>query len=200
MPVLRSVLSFPQVYRWFWLGVGGPKYIKILSDEYVKPRSGYRVLDIGCGPGNTVPYFPNVEYTGLDMSAEYIEAARKRFPAATFICGHIGQYDLPERDSFDIVLALGILHHLNDTEAHQLFEVAFKALKRQGRLVTFDGVFTEHQSRAARYLLSRDRGRFVRDRDSYVRIASRVFVNVRSVVRHDLLRVPYTHVIMTCTR
>ena len=196
----RSILSLPRAYGLFWQGIGGPKYIKILLDEYVKPRAGYRVLDIGCGPGNTVPYFPSVEYTGVDMSAKYIEAARKRFPSATFICQPLNRYTLRKREYFDVVLALGILHHLDDAEAHQLFDVAFKALKPDGRLVTFDGVFTERQSWIARCLLNRDRGRFVRDRESYVRIASGVFANVLSVVRNDLLRVPYTHVIMTCTR
>jgi cyclopropane fatty-acyl-phospholipid synthase-like methyltransferase len=200
MPGLRSILSLPRAYGLFWHGIGGPKYIKVLLDEYVRPRAGHRVLDIGCGPGNTVPYFPDVEYTGVDMSAEYIEAARKQFPTATFVCQPLNQYTLRKREYFDVVLALGILHHLDDAEAHQLFEVSFTALKPDGRLVTFDGVFTEHQSWVARYLLNRDRGRFVRDRESYVRIASRVFANVRSTVRHDLLRVPYTHVIMTCTR
>ena len=48
-----------------------------------------RVVDIGCGPGNStellVERFPEAEVIGLDSSAEMLAAARKRLPAATFV-------------------------------------------------------------------------------------------------------------------
>lgn len=197
---LRSVLSFPQAYRLFWNAVGGRRYVTICVEEYVKPKPGCRLLDIGCGPGNIVPYLRDVEYVGFDMSAEYIESARKHYPQATFVCGLVSQYTLPNLEYFDVVLALGILHHLDDEEAHQLFEIAFQGLKPGGKLVSIDGVFTKDQSPVARYLLKRDRGRFVRNLDGYVQIASRVFPQVKSTLRHDLLRIPYTHIIMECSR
>jgi len=197
---LHSALSLPQIYRAFWNIVGGPRYLRILSEEYVKPKVGYSLLDIGCGLGDAVPCFPGVRYVGFDMSSKYIESARKRFPQATFVCERVGQYALPQQEKFDIVLALGVLHHLDDGEAQQLFNIGHLALRPGGRLLTCDGVFTKEQSALSRYLISRDRGEFVRDRDGYVRIASRVFSQVKSVVRHDLLRIPYTHIIIICTR
>jgi cyclopropane fatty-acyl-phospholipid synthase-like methyltransferase len=200
MRSFRSILSIPPIYRIFWNVVGGPRYLRTFSEEYVQAKPGYRLLDIGCGTGHAVPFFPNVKYVGFDMSPEYIESARKRFPQATFICQRVSHYIPVEREEFDVVLALGVLHHLDDAEAHQLFEIAHRALKSGGKLLTFDGVFTKDQSALARYFISRDRGRYVRDRDGYTQIASRVFFSVKSVVRHDLLRIPYTHMIMECTR
>ena len=44
--------------------------------------------------------------------------------------------------------------------------------------------------------VSRDRGEFVRRREDYVRLAEGCFARVESFVRHDLLRIPYTHLIM----
>ena len=41
----------------------------------------------------------------------------------------MSQYTLAERGYFDIVLAFGILHHLDDAEAVQLFRIAHDALK-----------------------------------------------------------------------
>jgi hypothetical protein len=92
------------------------------------------------------------------------------------------------------------VHHLDDQEARQLFQIAFDALKSGGKLITFDGVFTNDQSAAARWLLIRDRGEYVRNEGEYVKIASQVFVNVKATIRRDLLRIPYTHLILECVR
>ena len=195
---LRSILSLPRAYGAFWNLVGGPGYIRTFVKEYVRLKPGARILDIGCGPGTVVPYLSDVEYVGFDISPQYIASARQRFPKATFVCERVSQFTLPQRSYFDVVLALGIIHHLDDAEARQLCEVAKQALKPGGRLLTFDGVFTKDQSSFARYLVSRDRGEHVRHEQAYVQIASQVFPNVRSTVRHDLLRIPYTHIIMEC--
>jgi hypothetical protein len=63
-----------------------------------------------------------------------------------------------------------------------------------------DGVWAAGQSRFAKFLLSRDRGRFVRHADEYVALASTSFSAVNSTVRHDMLRIPYSHIILECRR
>jgi cyclopropane fatty-acyl-phospholipid synthase-like methyltransferase len=145
-------------------------------------------------------YLPDCTYVGFDINSKYIAMARKRFPRAQFLCERVGRFSLAGQSSFDTVLAIGIVHHLDDQEATQLFQIAYDALKPGGKLVTFDGVFTDEQSAVARWLLARDRGEYVRGRPEYLRIASQVFSNIRLTVRHDLLRIPYTHLIMECVR
>jgi len=162
--------------------------------------SGARILEIGCGPGTIAGYLPDSEYVGFDMSSKYIEIARKRFPQAQFICERVSQFSLAKQQSFDAVLALGVVHHLDDHEARQLFQIAYDALKSGGKLITFDGVWTNDQSPAARWLLARDRGEHVRNEGEYVNIASQVFANVKASVRHDLIRIPYSHLILECVR
>jgi hypothetical protein len=51
-----------------------------------------------------------------------------------------------------------------------------------------------------RYLLSRDRGKFVRTLPEYEALARTQFDRVATYIREDVLRIPYTHLIMVCTR
>lgn len=205
---IRSILARPWAYQLFFNVIGAPQRSRILVRDYIRPRPGDRILEIGCGPGTIVPFLPESEYLGFDVSEEYIAQARKKFssdssprknhPSAKFICERVSQYTLPQREYFDIVLALGIVHHLDDSEALQLFRTAHDALKPGGKLVTLDGVWTGDQSRWARYLLARDRGQFVRTKEEYVRLASQDFLEVTTDIRHDLLRIPYTQLILVC--
>jgi cyclopropane fatty-acyl-phospholipid synthase-like methyltransferase len=197
---LRSLLAIPAAYNLWWTVIGGPAWAKVLVSEYLHPGVGARILEIGCGPGTIVGYLPQVEYVGFDMSSEYIEMARKRFPQAQFVCERVSRFSVAQQRSFDAVLALGIVHHLDDQEARQLFQIAYEALKSGGKLITVDGVWTNDQSPAARWLLARDRGGYVRNEGEYVQIASQAFANVKASVRHDLIRIPYSHLILECVR
>jgi cyclopropane fatty-acyl-phospholipid synthase-like methyltransferase len=198
--VVRPVLSLSWAYQSFWHLIGGAARNRALVRDYICPQLGDRILDIGCGPGTMAPYLPDSEYVGFDASPKYIDRAKRRFPQMRFVCQRVSQYSLVERDYFDIVLALGVLHHLDDTEAETLFQVAHDAMKPGGRLVTIDGVSTDNQSPIVRYVLSRDRGRFVRNEEGYRKLASRVFPNIESSIRRDLLRIPYTLMILKCVR
>jgi len=197
---LRRVLAIPAAYQLWWNLVGGPALAKVLVNDYVRPRARARILEIGCGPGTIVSYLPPSDYLGFDLSPKYIELARRRFPKAHFACERVSQFSIAKEQSFDVVLALGIVHHLEDAEAQQLFQIAYDALKPGGKLVTIDGVWSDDQSPATRWLLARDRGDYVRSEREYVGIASQVFSNIRPSVRHDLLRIPYTHLILECIR
>jgi SAM-dependent methyltransferase len=196
----RRVLAVPSAYQLWWNVVGGPAVAKILVNEYIQPRAGARILEIGCGPGTIVSYLPPSDYLGFDLSPEYIELAKRRFPKARFVCERVSQFSLAKEQTFDVVLALGIVHHLEDAEARQLFQIAHDALIPGGKLITLDGAWADGQSATARWLLARDRGEHVRSEREYVGIASQVFSNIRPSVRHDLLRIPYTHLILECIR
>jgi SAM-dependent methyltransferase len=197
---LSSVLEIPAGYRLFrWL-VGGASAWKIYLAEYVQPAPGDRILDLGCGPADVLDFLPAVSYTGLDISPEYIRSAKERFGSrGRFLCGDVGSATIEkERGLFDLVLATGVVHHLDDAQAACLFDLARRVLRPTGRLITYDGCYVSQQSRLARWLLARDRGKFVRTREDYLRLASAHFAKVETHLRHDLLRLPYTHLIMRC--
>ena len=198
---VRSVLSIPLVYETFQRIVGSPRVRRELVDTYVRPRPGLRVLDIGCGPGNLLSYLPGVAYTGVDLSPAYIDSARRQFgDRGRFFVGRVGDLDADELGEFDVVIAKSLLHHIDEDEALHLFDVASGVLAEGGRLVTLDAAYTPDMSRAARFVVSRDRGQSILTPEKYEALASRVFAEVRVAVHHDLLRIPYTHVFLSCGR
>lgn len=195
-----SVLSHPFIYSLFQWLIGVDSFYKNFARNYIRPQTGDRILDIGCGPADIVAYLPDVDYVGFDASPDYIKAAQKRFGHyATFKCELVSTRSLEQNSSFDLVLANGVLHHLDDAEALQLFKLAKSALKSGGRLVTFDGVFINNQSPVAKWIISKDRGQNVRTQKEYIQLASQVFSAINVNIRHDLLRIPYTHIILECT-
>jgi SAM-dependent methyltransferase len=193
------MLAIPAVYRLFIRLVEGDFYSAYVN-TYVRPRPGDRILDIGCGPGDILNHLPSTDYYGIDLSAEYIEAARARFGSrGTFIRGEIGKATVEQPGTYDLALANGVLHHLEEETALELFRLARSALKPGGRLVTHDGCYAPGQSRVARWLLRMDRGKHVRAEEEYRRLACSVFPTVKTYVLHGLLRLPYTHLIMECS-
>lgn len=69
-----------------------------------------------------------------------------------------------------ILVALGLLHHLDDDEGRNLRLAA--ALRPRRRLLTNDGCYLERQSAVKRYPLSRGRGLFVRTAHEYEMLSS----------------------------
>ena len=195
---LRSILAFPSVYRLFGRLVAG-NVRTVYTREFVKAEPGQRVLDLGCGPGDVLDHLPDVDYVGIDINPRYVRAAQTRFgQRGTFRHEDVADTVVRDAGSFDIVMANGLLHHLTDDEVRQLLTLAQRALKPGGRLVTFDGCFVPGQSRLARLLLRMDRGRFVRTQEAYAALTSAVFGEVECHLRDDLIRIPYTHLIMVC--
>lgn len=200
MDRFTAILNIPFAYLFFQRMVGAEFSRTTYLNQYAKPVAAEKILDLGCGPADILKYLPPVNYTGLDISPEYIRSAQKQFGSqGRFLCGDVGLATIEgEQSTFDLVLSVGVIHHLNDAQATKLFELARQALGSTGRLVTYDGCFTAKQSRIARWLLARDRGKFVRTREEYLRLASPHFSNVETHLRDDLLRIPYTHLIMCC--
>jgi SAM-dependent methyltransferase len=196
---LRAILSHPLIYE-LWSGmVGGKRGRSALVREYVRPAADARVLDLGCGPGELRPYLPSgVSYVGIDISPTYIARAHDRFGStASFRVGDATAID-HNLSEFDLVLAFGVLHHLSDDQASELFHGAARALKPDGRLIAVDPAHTANQGRMAAGVIARDRGQHVRTPEEYVQLAARAFAAVDLDVRGDLLRIPYTHCILDC--
>jgi 2-polyprenyl-3-methyl-5-hydroxy-6-metoxy-1,4-benzoquinol methylase len=199
--MLRDVLGVSIAYRAFGRAIGARDGRRTYVTQYIRPKARDRILDVGCGPGDILEALPDVTYHGFDANAAYVIAARQRFGSrATFAVQHVSRELTGCYSDFDIVLANGILHHLDDEHASALFAIANAALKPGGVLVTLDGCYTPTQSTLAKILLNRDRGRFVRTRDEYVRLAKATFADVEPHVCSNLLRIPYTHLIMRCTK
>jgi SAM-dependent methyltransferase len=196
---IARMLALPSVYTCFADLIGGQARA-VYARDYVKPAAGQRIIDIGCGPADILRELPiGIDYVGFDANEKYIAAARRRFGGrATFHCETVSSAIASGYSRFDIAMATGVLHHLDDKEALDLLDLARSALAAKGRLITLDGCFVPSQPAIARLLLQLDRGQYVRAFEDYIALARRVFHTVVPHVRQDLLRLPYTHLIMEC--
>jgi len=102
---------------------------------------------------------------------------------------------LQER-SFEIVLGLGYLHHVGDSEAGVFLANAHRLLIPGGRVVTADPVYFPGQSLFARWLVSKDRGQNVRAMEEYRQLMQPYFTDRHETIVHELLRIPYTSLVM----
>ena len=197
---LRSVLSHPTIYSALQIAMGARPVKTMLAKDFIRASSKDNVLDIGCGPADTLDYLPLVNYWGFDLSKTYIEQAKTRYGSrGHFYCQEVGAATLESLPQMDIVLALGVLHHLDDATALALVSLAQRSLKPGGRLVTMDPCFEAGQSRLAHFLISKDRGQNVRAQVQYERLVTSIFPDTKAEVRHQSW-IPYTRCFMTCTR
>jgi SAM-dependent methyltransferase len=194
---IRSFLALPWLYQAFQAGVGARNFRLAVINQYVRPKPGDRVLDIGCGTADIRGDLGDVKYVGFDPSPRYIEKAKSRFPDSTF---HVGSVENPPAlgNSFEIALAIGVLHHVDDGQAAQLYRLAEGHLQAGGKLVTVDPVKALDGGRIANFIVNQDRGQFVRSEAEYLAIAKNQFSGiVTGTRRSNLLRLPYSHYVMT---
>jgi trans-aconitate 2-methyltransferase len=113
-------MSAEMVQDW-----SAKQYLKF-EDERTRPprdllaqvplRSANRVIDLGCGPGNStellIERFPSAEVIGLDSSQDMLQQARKRLPGCTFIEGDLSTW-MPE-PGVDLLFANAVFHWVPD--------------------------------------------------------------------------------------
>lgn len=198
---VRAILSVPLVYSVLQSIVGTGKSKTRFINEHLKITDGDRILDIGCGTGMLLDYLPStVRYVGFDSSEAYISHAKRKYGVrGQFFRGKVENSSTGELNNFDRVVAIGVLHHLDDQEAIKLFDLARKALKpNSGEFHSIDPCYVPDQSTISRFLVSRDRGKNVRVASGYESLALEVFSDVVVRNRNDMLRVPYDHAILRC--
>jgi SAM-dependent methyltransferase len=200
----RSVLAFPWVYRLFDVLVGSKAYEDWFIKNILGLRNGQKLVDVGCGPAQILNRLPTVEYVGLDISDAYIQAARTKFKArggANFLSGTVEDWTLnPLTYAADIVLANGVLHHLDDAEAKKILEFAYRILKDNGRFIFYEPCYLIWQSGISTYFMSRDRGQNIRSEQQWKDLASSIFPLVSTNIVTGANRLAYVGIIGQCCK
>ena len=167
---------------------------RIFSEFFVFDENAV-VLDCGCGPGNYRRYIKSREYIGIDINEKHIAKAKRNYPDDRFVTQDLTKFDSEMIKNIDVVLMIGILHHLPDDICRNIFEDFYKKLSTDGKVYCIDPVFIQNQRKVAKFLARRDKGNFVRTSESYKNLVGPMF-KVESFVVSNLLRVPYDHYVM----
>jgi ubiquinone/menaquinone biosynthesis C-methylase UbiE len=182
---LRSVLKRPVLYNLFGRIMGMQAKHRMYIDKFIKPYPNMRILDIGCGTSAILDFLPmNIDYSGYDVNTDYIKYAKKKYGyRAVFYNQRVNDMTLNNSEPFDVVLADALLHHLNDCEAKNLFDIGYRALKNNGFMLTIDPTFIANQKPMDKFIAATDRGQHVRYPNEYKKIAQSTFpqINVHTV-------------------
>jgi SAM-dependent methyltransferase len=197
MDFARKALAFPAVFDTYQSLIGESHCHERFIREMVRPLAGERVLDIGCGVGASLRHLPDsVGYVGIDISGAYIAKAKANYgQRGTFICADVATLDAATLGIYDRAFSFGVLHHLSDEVATHVVALVRRVVKPGGAFVTIDPCYLPGQNPIAKLLIDNDRGKYIRDAAGFERIVSGLGP-VRTTVHHDLLRIPYTKVVM----
>lgn len=93
-----------------------------------------RVLDIGCGPGNSTEVlaarYPGAQVTGIDSSPDMIATARKAFPGVQFTVADLTAYT-PEQPA-DLLFANAVLQWVDYDERIPTMKRLLRSLQPNG--------------------------------------------------------------------
>src|SRR6266404_2663577 len=165
--VFHKVLANPWLYQQCQNAIGGTRARAWTFERYVKVAPGESVLDIGCGPGDSLRLLNlpiGAKYLGVDLSVEYLAEARSR--ASTdiqFIAGDCTNLQSLIGDrTFNWILCMGLLHHLDDSQCHRLLAQAGQALDNDGTVICLEPTLNHSQGWLTQTVMKRDRGEYVR--------------------------------------
>jgi hypothetical protein len=99
----------------------------------------------------------------------------------------------------DAVILFGVLHHISDGQADDLF-VELNGVMRSGAvLLTLDPCRHPDNSPFVNFMMDHDRGKNIRDEPNYLQICRNFSGAISARIHQDLIRVPYTHIVMRGT-
>lgn len=200
---IADVFNNARLYELFQFWIGRRGLSEIVHHKIIKPQGVKKILDFGCGIGYHSTEFPNSEYLGIEPLQGCVDKANKMFKNSknSFILGdHTTLKSIPD-SSFDLIIAIGVLHHINDSIFDEFIRESHRILKSGGRLTTLDPVYHKNQSLISKWVVSRDRGNWVRNVDGYLGPIRKMY---RQEPTHkiytNLLKIPYDHISIECIK
>jgi ubiquinone/menaquinone biosynthesis C-methylase UbiE len=200
---VRNILSSAVLYSTFQNLVGAKKARRWLVECFWNIKKNCKIIDIGCGTGDILGYLPDgIEYLGFDKSEVCIKQAKNRFSdraKANFLHGTAEVFlDDCRFHGVDIVLCIGVLHHLDDSEVIETLKFSKKVLKSGGLLLCIEPCFLVHQSKVSEWIMDLDRGSSIRTEEEWKRLLNTVFEHYSTSIATNLIRLPYIHILIKC--
>lgn len=169
---LRRIFGIPFIYDAFQNFIGANSLKKMMIQLHIDPCCNARILEIGCGPGKNIEYLPHsIEYVGCDQSSKYIQSAKRNYgEIGQFHCMSVADINKIDDHKFDIILSIGVLHHLSDELILELCQEMKGVLKEGGYFLALEPCWTETQSWINRKIMSYDRGEYIRNINQYCKL------------------------------
>lgn len=164
-------------------------------------KKNLNILDIGCGPAEIIDHIPECKYYGYDIDKRSIAYAKKKYSNKNyhFFCKKFESKEIKKLPKFDFVILFGILHHLNNSQAKNILALCKKRMKKNSKLLTEDPIFIKNQNFIAKFLISKDRGKNVREKKGYLNLLNTQFKKLKfRILRQPFI--PYTWFTTVCKK
>jgi len=98
--------------------------VKVIKEvKELKPKN---VIDLGCGTGRWKGLLPIEDYTGIDITSEFIAMAKDNYPEGKFF-----EMDIKDiKTKFDLAFSFSSLLHIRPEEIEEYVKVIKKTAKR----------------------------------------------------------------------
>jgi SAM-dependent methyltransferase len=114
-------------------------YLRKIFARILKDVTAPRTLDIGCGHGLMHPYLRafGFEIVGADVATEVLSLARSANPDVAYV-GYDGQTLPFTQKSFDLALAVCVMHHVPPAQWKDFLREMRRVLRPGGLAVIFE--------------------------------------------------------------
>ena len=100
--------------------------------------------------------------------------------------------DLQIKETPDLILCLGLLHHLDDRSARLMLKNCYEIINPGGKIISLDGAKQNDCGRFEELFYRVDRGKFIRSSADYARLFPK---NPNVYLHKNWLRIPYRYAV-----
>lgn len=127
------------------------------------------VLDLGCGTGTLSGLFNKEGYLGIDIDKDSINLARKKNKKYLYKIDNVTTFR--DKKKYDLVLIVGVLHHLNDPDVKKALKTISLHIKKGGRALIIEAIPPISKINFMGWILRKlDRGHYVRKLEEYEKL------------------------------
>lgn len=194
----HKLLSVDIAYDLYQSVVGGKSYRDKLVGAIASTSNV--VLDLGCGTAASARQLnPEQKYFGIDVSSKYISKAKKRnIPCLSkkFIVQDLMTFMWNDKfkefteGADSLTLALGVLHHLDDSQVRNLLTNLRDLIQPNSTIFTVDPTILQDSSRIAKWFATNDRGKFIRTPSELSKVFKEVGLEADIYAKTKQFRIP----------
>ena len=197
---IYNFINNPLIYKIIQGVMSGTSFRNSIIKKNIT-KNNLKILDIGCGPAQILEHIPQCDYYGYDIDRRSIQYAKKKYYQKNyhFYCKKFNKTELKKLPKFDFIIFFGILHHLSNKEVYEILKLCKKIMKKNSKLLTEDPILLENQNVIAKFLIKKDRGLNVRDKQEYINLLKKHFKKIKNKVTHQYF-IPYTWFTTVCSK